>query len=105
MPEITTADDDLEAEGLLLLSRLSKEGYEGARLEASPPTRRLLAALAREGFRVRHGGKGKGAPGKTVRVEWEESPGEFRYVAYSYCVSNLNEIKALCALLQAKGEP
>lgn len=82
MPEITAPDDCLEAEGVALLSRLRAEGYEGARLDASPPTRRLLAALAREGFRIRHSGRGHGVPGKTVVVEWEEPPGEFQYVAY-----------------------
>lgn len=82
MQDITALDADIEAEGIALLARLRAEGYEGDRLEASAPTRQLLAALVREGFKVRHSGRGLGVPGKTVVVEWEDLQGVLYYVAY-----------------------
>lgn len=82
MLERPDLDDDLEAEGLALLARLTSRGYAGDRLAASPPTRRLLAALAREGFKIRSSGPGLSENGKTVVVEWEEGLGHCHYVGY-----------------------
>ncbi|CAD6559476.1 hypothetical protein LMG28140_06637 [Paraburkholderia metrosideri] len=75
-------DDDLEAEGLALLARLTSRGYDGDRLAACSRTRRLLAALAREGFKIRSSGRGLSENGKTIVVEWEEGPGKCHYVGY-----------------------
>jgi len=75
-------DDDLESEGLALLARLRSRGYNGDRLAACSRTRGLLAALAREGFKIRSSGRGLSENGKTVVVEWEEGPGKCHYVGY-----------------------
>ncbi len=74
--------DDLEAEGVALLGHLTSRGYNGERLAACSRTRRLLAALAREGFKIRSSGRGLSENGKTIVVEWEEGPGKRHYVGY-----------------------
>jgi hypothetical protein len=57
MLEHPDLDDDLEPEGFALFALLKSRGYNGGRLAACSRTCRLLAALAREGFKIRSSGR------------------------------------------------